>query len=118
MGVRYVGGAARCQEPADADGVDSIEGNNPCSWIADESGQADLPLGPADGLRESRGGYGHHSTRLECSGKQSDHPPVSTIQCDQATGIEGNPGLQATDRSGRGDPLSTSSAQARSSGES
>ena len=51
VGIRDIGGATRCQQPADVDRIDPVQGYNLCSRIADKARQADLPLRTADGLR-------------------------------------------------------------------
>lgn len=117
MCVRDVGRTTGRQQPADVGGVHPVEGDDVRPRRADEPGQLHLPVRPTDGLRQSSGRDGHHFACFADPGEERNDPPVAPIQGDQATRVERDPWRQATAWLGRSGPLSTSSAQARSSGD-
>lgn len=90
MGIDHIGCAGGRQQPPDVRGVHPVEGNDVRVRLADQAGEPDLALGPADRLGQRSRWHGEPSPDLGGSGEEHDNRAIAPVDGDQAAGVEGH----------------------------
>jgi coenzyme F420-0:L-glutamate ligase/coenzyme F420-1:gamma-L-glutamate ligase len=115
VSIGDVRGSTGGQQPADAGRVHPAQIDDIGRRLADEPREPDLPVRPADGLRQDGAQHCNAGSCFCDAGQKHHHAAVVPVQGYQATRVHGHARHQAA---GRVLVLSTSSAQARSSSDS
>ncbi|MGH9153159.1 MAG: hypothetical protein ACRD03_12340 [Acidimicrobiales bacterium] len=98
MSIDHVGCSGGRQQPSDVRGVHSVEGDDICVWLADQSGKPDLAVGSANRLSQCSCWHGDASASLGGASQQHDDGPILSVDSEQAPRVEGDTRRHAAER--------------------